>query len=80
MPRNPVRAARLGDGGVLTDVASPQQTAAAIGALLLDHDRRRRLGLAMQARVKRYYDLNVVDDAYAAIYRRHIEAPAQAVA
>ncbi len=70
----------LGDGGVLTDVASPQQTAAAIGALLLDHDRRRRLGLAMQERVKRYYDLNVVDDAYAAIYRRHLEAPAQAVA
>jgi glycosyltransferase involved in cell wall biosynthesis len=70
----------LGDGGMLTDVASPQQTAAAIEALLVDHDRRRRLGLAMQARVKRYYDLNVVDDAYAAIYRRHIEAPAQTVA
>jgi hypothetical protein len=29
--------------------------------------------------VKRYYDLNVVDDAYATIYRRHIEAPSQAV-
>ena len=69
----------LGDGGILTDVASAEQTAAAIAALLRDQDRRRRLGLTMQERVKRYYDLNVVDDAYATIYRRHIEAPSQAV-
>jgi hypothetical protein len=34
----------------------------------------------MQERVKRYYDLNVVDDAYATIYRRHMEAPSRAVA
>jgi polysaccharide biosynthesis protein PelF len=60
----------LGDGGVLTDVASAEQTAAAITALLRDQDRRRRLGLTMQQRVQRYYDLNVVDDAYATIYRR----------
>jgi glycosyltransferase involved in cell wall biosynthesis len=63
----------------LTDVASSEQTAAAIAALLRDQDRRRRLGLTMQERVKRYYDLNVVVDAYATIYRRHIEAPSQAV-
>jgi polysaccharide biosynthesis protein PelF len=69
----------LGDGGILTDVASAEQTAAAIGALLSDEARRRRLGLTMQERVKRYYDLNVVDDAYATIYRRHMAAPAQAV-
>src|SRR5262245_34491803 len=65
----------LGDGGILTDVASPEQTAAAIAALLPDEDRRQRLGLTMQERGKRYYDLNVVDDAYATIYRRHIDAP-----
>ena len=35
------------------------------------------LGRAMQERVRRYYDLNVVDDAYATIYRRHIDAPSQ---
>ncbi len=70
----------LGDGGILTDVASPEQTAAAIGTLLRDRERRRRLGLAMQERVKRYYDLNVVDDAYATIYRRHMDAPSQQVA
>jgi glycosyltransferase involved in cell wall biosynthesis len=70
----------LGEGGILTDVASPEQTAAAIGALLRDHERRRRFGRAMQERVRRYYDLNVVDDAYATIYRRHIDAPSQGVA
>jgi glycosyltransferase involved in cell wall biosynthesis len=70
----------LGDGGILTDVASPEQTASAIGSLLRDQARRQRLGLAMQERVKRYYDLNVVDDAYATIYRRHIDAPSQQVA
>jgi polysaccharide biosynthesis protein PelF len=70
----------LGDGGILTDVSSPDQTAAALCALLRDQDRRRRLGLTMQGRVKRYYDLNLVDDAYATIYRHHRDAPAQAVA
>ena len=69
----------LGDGGILTDVAAPEQTAAAIGALLRDHDRRQRLGLAMQERVKRYYDLNVVDAAYAQIYRRHMGVPPRRV-
>ena len=34
----------------------------------------------MQERVKRYYDLDVVDDAYATIYRRHMNAPSQEVA
>jgi len=70
----------LGEGGVITDVASPEQTAAAIGELLRDAERRQRLGLVMQERVKRYYDLQMVDSAYARIYRRHMEAPAQQVA
>jgi glycosyltransferase involved in cell wall biosynthesis len=70
----------LGDGGILTDVASPEQTAAAIGTLLRDQERRARFGRAMQERVRRYYDLNLVDDAYATIYRHHIEAPQRKVA
>ncbi|TMJ23532.1 MAG: glycosyltransferase [Alphaproteobacteria bacterium] len=64
----------LGPGGILTDVASPEQTAAGITELLRDNGQRERLGLAMQQRVKRYYDLNIVDDAYAHLYRRHMEA------
>ncbi len=70
----------LGDGGILTDVASPEQTAAAIVALLRDHDRRQRLGRAMQERVKRHYHLEIVDGAYATIYQRYMEAPSQRVA
>jgi glycosyltransferase involved in cell wall biosynthesis len=70
----------LGEGGILTDVASPEQTAAAIAALLRDPGRRQRFGRAMQERVKRYYDLNLVDEAYATIYRRHMDAPSPAAA
>jgi polysaccharide biosynthesis protein PelF len=70
----------LGAGGILTDVASPEQTAAAMGELLKDRDRRERLGAVMQQRVRRYYDLPIVDDAYAGIYRQHMQAPSQRVA
>jgi glycosyltransferase involved in cell wall biosynthesis len=70
----------LGDGGIITGVASPEQTADAIAALLSDEARRRRLGATMQERVRRYYDLDVVDDAYATIYRRLMAEPARAVA
>jgi polysaccharide biosynthesis protein PelF len=70
----------LGAGGLLTDVASPEQTATAIAELLRDHDRRERLGRIMQQRVQRYYDLHLVDDAYATIYRQHMEAPSRLVA
>jgi glycosyltransferase involved in cell wall biosynthesis len=70
----------LGAGGILTDVASPEQTAAAISELLHDGDCRRRLGLVMQQRVQRHYDLDLVDGAYATIYRRHLEAPSRWVA
>jgi polysaccharide biosynthesis protein PelF len=70
----------LGAGGILTDVASPEQTAAAIGELLADHAQRERFGLVLQQRIKRYYDLALVDEAYATLYRRHMEAPSQQVA
>ncbi len=70
----------LGEGGILTDVSSPEQTAAAIAALLRDPARRESMGRAMQERVKHYYDLKLVDEAYAAIYRHHREAPTQTVA
>lgn len=68
---------KLGEGGILTDVASPEQTAQAIAALLADRDRRERLGRTMQERVQRYYDLTVVDESYAALYRQYCDAPAR---
>src|SRR5262245_30470885 len=54
----------LGDGGILTDVSSPEQTAAALAALLRDQDRRARLGLSMQVAVRGYHDLTLVHEAY----------------
>jgi hypothetical protein len=51
-----------------------------MGELLKDRDRRERLGAVMQQRVGRYYDLPVVDDAYAGIYRQHMQAPSQRAA
>jgi len=69
----------LGPGGIVTDVASPEQTAAAIAELLSDRDRREHLGLIMQQRIGRYYDLPVVDEAYASIYQRHMQAASQQV-
>jgi hypothetical protein len=34
----------------------------------------------MKERVKQYYDLKLVDDAYATIYQHHRDAPSQPVA
>ena len=66
----------LGEGGVLTDVSSPNETAAAIASLLRDPARRERMGRTMQQRVRQYYDLALVDRAYGDIYRHHREASA----
>jgi glycosyltransferase involved in cell wall biosynthesis len=67
----------LGEGGILTDIVSPEQTANAVGALLSDPDRCERMGLTMQQRVKRYYDLSMVDEAYSDMYRRYCDLPSQ---
>jgi len=63
----------LGPGGILTDVSAPEQTAAAIGELLADPERRHQLGRNAKSRMQSYYDLALVDRAYATIYRRHID-------
>jgi glycosyltransferase involved in cell wall biosynthesis len=61
----------LGAGGILTDVASPQETAQAISTLLSDAALRRRFGETMQQRVRAYYDIKIVDEAYGAIYDKY---------
>jgi glycosyltransferase involved in cell wall biosynthesis len=70
----------LGDGGILTDVASPEQTAHAIERLLADPGLRRRLGRAMQQRVRSDYDLDIVDEAYWMIYHKYKDAPSRRAA
>jgi glycosyltransferase involved in cell wall biosynthesis len=69
----------LGAGGILTDVASPKATAEAIATLLLDPALRRRFGHNMQKRVRDYYDIKIVDDAYREIYDKHRNAPSRQV-
>ena len=64
----------LGEGGILTDIAAPGETARAIAALLGNSEPRMRLGRVMQERVKRYYDVGMVDEAYATIYQRYRHA------
>jgi polysaccharide biosynthesis protein PelF len=64
----------LGEGGILTDMSSPGETARAIAALLGNSEQRMRLGRVMQERVKRYYDVRMVDEAYATIYQRYRHA------
>ncbi len=67
----------LGEGGILTDIVSPEQTADAVAALLDDPERRQRMGQAMQQRIMRYYDLDLVDEIYSHIYRRYCDLPSQ---
>jgi glycosyltransferase involved in cell wall biosynthesis len=68
---------KLGEGGLLTDIVSPEQTADAITALLRDGERRERMGRTMAERVRRYYDLAMVDSVYSAIYRRYGQMASQ---
>jgi glycosyltransferase involved in cell wall biosynthesis len=70
----------LGDGGILTDIASPEQTAHAIGRLLSEPALRRRMGRAMQSRVRSEYDLDIVDEAYWMIYHKYKDAPSRRAA
>jgi len=70
----------LGEGGILTDVASPQQAAQGIAALLSNPERRQQLGSVMRQRVEHYYDQRLVDEAYTAIYQRYRDVSIQATA
>jgi len=67
----------FGAGGILTDVSSPKETAEAIATLLSDSALRRSFGSNMRKRVREYYDLKIVDDAYTAIYDKYRNAPSR---
>jgi glycosyltransferase involved in cell wall biosynthesis len=65
----------LGLGGIVTPLADPRATAAALASLLLDPDRAARCGAALRERAARDYSLEGVQAAYRTLYRRHIDAP-----
>jgi len=64
----------LGVGGIVTPMASPGETAAAILQLYHDPGLRRRMRDSMRARVKQFYDQRDMVAAYDELYQRHIQA------
>jgi glycosyltransferase involved in cell wall biosynthesis len=69
----------LGEGGIITPMASPGDTAAAVIRLYRDPALRRRMRDAMRERVRRFYDQRDMVAAYDELYRRHVGAEAPAV-
>jgi glycosyltransferase involved in cell wall biosynthesis len=59
---------RLGPGGAVTPVASPEAIAAALGRMVRDPDWRNRCGEAMRERVSHYYNKRVIDRIYGDLY------------
>jgi len=68
----------IGEGGAVTPLASPVDTANALRDILLDPPRRERLGAAMRERVRRHYDKRVIDKIYRGIYDAEMSRPDRA--
>ncbi len=64
----------LGPSGLITGLADPAATAAAIVTLARDPGLRQEMGRAGQARVRRYYSEADLVESYRAIYSRFIGA------
>ncbi len=62
----------LGASGLITPVASPQETAAAIIQLWRDKSLRLRMGRAGQERTQRYYRQEQLYRSYTKLYQRYI--------
>jgi len=64
--------AALGAGGIVTAVASPSETAAALEALARHPELGRRLGANGRRRVLRFYDLTAVMQRYQGLYENYL--------
>ncbi|HEU5226818.1 MAG TPA: GT4 family glycosyltransferase PelF, partial [Ktedonobacteraceae bacterium] len=65
----------LGESGIITSVASPQQTADAIIRLWRDENLRLQMGRVGHERVRRFYRQEQLYSAYDELYRRYIAQP-----
>jgi glycosyltransferase involved in cell wall biosynthesis len=65
---------KLGQGGIITDLVSPTDTARAIDTLLRDRETREFYGDTLKTRIALYYNSNEIREAYACLYRRYSEA------
>jgi glycosyltransferase involved in cell wall biosynthesis len=63
----------VGEGGIVTPMASPGETARAILQLYRDPGLRRRMRDAMRERVRRFYDQRDMVAAYDELYQRFIK-------
>jgi glycosyltransferase involved in cell wall biosynthesis len=72
---DPMEPDGIGHGGVVTPVADPAATAAAIASLLLDPGRREKAAAAMQARIRQRFLKTDCDRTYARIYDEAMAAP-----
>jgi len=63
----------LGESGLVTPVASPSETAAAIVLLQQNEDLRKRMGRAGLRRVRRYYNQEQLYQTYRKLYRHASE-------
>lgn len=68
---------RLGAGGMVTGLVAPQEVADAVGALITDPARRRRMGAALEARVATYYTAAKAATAYGDLYADLIGRPSK---
>jgi glycosyltransferase involved in cell wall biosynthesis len=62
----------LGPSGLVTPIANPEATAAAIAELLEDDERRWQMGRSGIQRVERFYDEQDLNFAYLDLYRQYI--------
>jgi glycosyltransferase involved in cell wall biosynthesis len=62
---------RLGEGGIVTPLASPESTAQALARILIDRPFRERCGRAIRERLRRYYNKTGLDAAYRSLYEEH---------
>jgi polysaccharide biosynthesis protein PelF len=65
----------LGQGGLITGVVAPAETAHAVGILLADYARARRYGATLRERVQRHYRSEQAASAYSALYADMIQKP-----
>lgn len=70
----PSESPHFGPGGVITGLASPNATAAALRALLLDGAHREELGRNLQRRVYTHFNKATIDGRYTQLYRSLMHA------
>jgi polysaccharide biosynthesis protein PelF len=69
----------LGQGGLITGVVAPAETARAVGSLLADYDLAQRYGATLRQRVERYYRSEQAASAYSKLYSDMIQQPTTSV-